>query len=127
MPYCYFNPNPTRKAVGDCAVRAVAKATGKSWEEVYAMLSLEGFLRGDLPNADSVWGAYLRRHGFQRHMLPDTCPDCYTVADFAADHPAGVYVLSMPGRHVVSVVDGDYCDSWDSGGEVPTYFFAKEI
>lgn len=126
MSYSYFNPNPTGKAVGDCAVRAVAKATGKSWDEIYAMLSLEGFLRGDLPNADTVWGAYLRRHGFQRRMLPDTCPDCYTVADFAADHPVGVYVLSMPGRHVVSVVDGDYCDSWDSGGEVPTYYFAKE-
>ena len=98
----------------------------QTWEETYAGLSLEGFLRGDLPNADSVWGPYLREHGFTRHLLPDTCPDCYTVADFAEEHTNGTYILSMPGRHVVAVVDGTIFDSWDSSGEVPVYYWTKE-
>lgn len=123
MSYAYYNPNPSGLSVGDCAVRAVSKALGQTWEEAYVGLALEGFLRGDLPNGDSVWGAYLRRHGFQRYLIPDECPDCYTVADFAADHPAGTYILSMPGRHVVTVLDGEYWDSWDSGREVPAYFW----
>lgn len=126
MSYTFYNPNPARKSVGDCTVRAISKALGQSWEETYAGLALEGFRRGDLPNADSVWGPYLKAHGFTRRMLPDTCPDCYSVADFAAEHPKGTYILSMPGRHVVCVQDGCWCDSWDSGGECPVYYWSKE-
>ena len=98
MSYAYYNPNPAGRSVGDCAVRAQSKALGQTWEETYAGLALEGFIRGDLPNADSVWGPYLRKHGFTRYLLPDSCPDCYTVADFSTDHPRGTFILSMPGR-----------------------------
>lgn len=126
MGYAYYNPNPRGKAVGDCTVRALSMALGQDWESTYAGLALQGFLLGDLPNADSVWGPYLRSKGFVRRMLPDSCPECYTVADFTADHPRGTYVLSMPGRHVVAVVAGKYWDSWDSGGEVPAYFWELE-
>lgn len=126
MSYTYFNKNPAGRSVGDCAVRALSRALEKTWEEVYVGLCLEGFRQGDLPNADVIWGNYLQRHGFRRHLIPDDGMGRYTVADFAEDHPKGVFVLSMPGRHVVAVVDGSYCDSWDSGNEVPTYFFEKE-
>lgn len=125
--YSPYNPNPVgRRSVGDCTVRALSKVLGQSWEETYIGLALEGFVRGDLPNADDVWGPYLRRHGFRRYLIPDECPDGYTVADFAADHPQGTYILSMPGRHVVAVVDGRWCDTWDSGGEIPVYFWTKK-
>lgn len=127
MGYSYYNPNPAgRRSVGDCTVRALSRALGQTWEETYAGLSLEGFMRGDLPNADDVWGHYLKSHGFNRQWIPDTCPGCYTVEMFAEDHPQGTFVLSMPGRHVVTVVDGKYCDSWDSGGETPSYYWSKE-
>ena len=60
MGYASYNPNPTKKQVGDCAVRAIAKATGQSWAEAYSALALQGYWMGDLPNANSVWGAYFR-------------------------------------------------------------------
>lgn len=126
MGYKYYNPNPHRKSTGDCAVRALSKALGQTWEQTYVGLALEGFCQGDLPNADSVWGPYLKRNGFRRYLIPDTCPDCYTIADFAEEHPEGTFILSMPGRHVVAVVDGTIYDSWDSGREVPVYFWAKK-
>ena len=118
---CLLQPEPRRPERGRLrrAGPVKSKALGQTWEETYAGLVLEGFLRGDLPNADSVWGPYLRKHGFTRHLLPDACPDCYTVADFAADYPQGTYILSMPGRHVLCVQDGQWHDSWDSGMEVP--------
>lgn len=125
MGYANYNPNPTKKQVGDCAVRAIAKATGQSWEEAYSALALQGYWMGDLPNANCVWGAYLRQNGFQRHLIPNTCPDCYTVAEFAADHPRGVYVLALS-SHVVCVQDGEYFDSWDSGAEIPLFYWEKE-
>lgn len=30
-----YNPNPAGRATEDCTIRAIAKATGKSWDEVY--------------------------------------------------------------------------------------------
>lgn len=127
MSYSYYNPNPAgRRSVGDCTVRALSKALGKTWEEAYTGLALEGFLRGDLPNADDVWGPYLKKHGFTRHLIPEDCPEPYTVEQFAEEHPQGTYILSMPGRHVVAVVDGTYFDSWESGRETPSYYWSKE-
>lgn len=126
MSYASYNPNPAGRSIGDCAVRAIAKAIGMDWETAYVALAALGLDMRDLPNADSVWGAYLRRHGFQRRAIEDDYPDGYTVADFAEDHPRGVYVLSMPGRHVVTVFDGAYYDSWDSGAEMPTYYYAQK-
>lgn len=126
MPYKYFNENPSGRSVGDCAVRAVSKALAQSWEKTFAGLCLEGFVMGDLPNSDTVWSKYLRRSGFRRHLIPDDCPDCMTVKRFAEENPDGIFVLSIPGRHVVTVVDGDWWDSWDSGNEVPEYYFEKE-
>ena len=124
MVYQPYNPNPTGKNVGDCTVRAICKATGKSWDDAYLGIALQGLEMRDMPSANAVWGAYLKKQGFTRHMLPDTCPDCYTAADFAADHPRGTYILALSG-HVVCLKDGRLYDSWNSGGENPIYFWQK--
>lgn len=120
-----YNANPKGRIVGDCAIRAVSRATEQPWEDAYSGLALQGFLMADLPNANNVFGAYLRDRGFKKHMIPDTCPDCYTVKDFCADHPKGMYVVVL-NNHVIAVNDGDYFDSWDSGNETPLYYFSKE-
>ena len=123
--YKHYNPNPVSRSVGDCAVRAVSKALGIGWEEAYARIAKNGFLMGDMPSSNAVWGAVLRQEGFSRSAIPNTCPDCYTAADFAHDHPRGVYVLGF-GNHVATVVDGDLYDSWDSSQEIPQYVWTKE-
>ncbi len=120
-----YNANPAGKRVGDCTVRAISKATDQEWEAAYSALAVEGFLLYDMPSANHVWGAYLRRKGFRRNIIPDTCPDCYTVEDFCRDNPKGVYILALP-SHVIAVIDGDYYDTWDSGGEVPIYFWERK-
>ena len=77
-----YNPNPVRnQRVGDCAIRAICKATGQDWEN-------------------------------------------YTVEEFSADHQNGVFVLGLDG-HVVTVVDGFYWDTWDSGQEIPIYYWER--
>lgn len=123
--YRHYNPNPRGIQAGDCVIRAVCAVTGQSWQAVYAALSLQGYMMGDWGNSDRVWGAYLRSRGYRRQILPSICPDCYTVGDFAADHPQGRYVLGT-GSHAVAVVDGVIYDSFDSSGAVPVFYFAKE-
>ena len=124
MGYIYYNPNPDNKFVGDCVIRAVSKITKQSWEETYLAVSTLGLIMHDMPSSDNVWGEYLYRRGFRKRILPDTCPYCYTVRDFAYEHPSGLYLLKTSG-HVVAVVDGDYYDTSDSGNEVPIYFWSK--
>lgn len=125
MAYIEFNPNPAGRKVGDCAVRAIAKALDMDWESAYILLTVNGFYMGDMPSSDQVWGATLRQRGFRKSVLSDRCPDCYTVDDFCIDHPNGVYVLAL-GGHVVTVVDGNLYDSWDSSNEVPLYFWKRK-
>lgn len=120
-----FNPSPTGRRVGDCAVRAIAKALDVDWEKSYMMLAANGFGMGDMPSSDSVWGSVLRQHGFYREAIPNTCPDCYTVRDFCNDNPEGVYVLGF-GGHVATVVDGNLYDSWDSSDEIPIYVWYRK-
>lgn len=122
----YYNPNPANShSVGDCAVRAIAKALDTDWESAYTKLCLNGFAMGDLPNANNVWGSVLRQNGFIRKSLPDTCPDCYTAEEFTLEHPLGTYVLGF-GNHVATVKDGTIYDSWHSENEVPQYYWEKE-
>lgn len=121
----YFNPNPVARNVGDCSVRAVAAALGISWEDAYSLMAENGFYMADMPNSNSVWGAVLRQHGFYKEIIPNECPDCYTVDDFCIDNPKGVYVLGF-GNHVATVIDGDIWDSWDSRNEIPIYYWYRK-
>lgn len=120
-----YNPNPAGRNVGDCAVRAVAKALNTDWETAYLMIAQAGYQMADMPSSNSVWGAVLRKNGFKRTSIPDTCPDCYTAADFVLDHQHGTYVLGF-GSHVATAVDGVVYDSWNSTNEIPQYYWHKE-
>ena len=124
MAYQYFQNNPSGKILGDCVVRAISLATDESWQKTYIGLALQGFLMSDLPNSDSVWGAYLKNNGFVRHSIPNTCPDCYTIEDFALEHPEGVYVLGT-GTHAVCLINGTIMDAWDSSTETPIFYYTR--
>lgn len=116
------NPNPLGKQAGDCVVRAIAVAMGRSWQDVYADLCRTGRRECDMPSSNSVWGLYLKEQGFRPFLLPESCPKCVTVRAFCERYPEGVYIIGT-GSHAVAVMDGDYYDSWDSGDEVPSYFW----
>lgn len=121
----YWNPSPIGAKVGDCSVRAISKALGTDWQTAYTMLCLKGFEMCDMPNSNAVINALLTSKGFERYVVPNTCPDCYTVEMFANDNNDGVYVLGT-GDHVVTVIDGTINDSWDSSNEIPLFFWKKQ-
>lgn len=124
--YVIFANNPRNNfRAGDCVIRAISAATGDSWEKIYADLSTEGFYIGEWGNNNGVWDGYLRSRGFKRYICPNECSCCYSIADFAAEHPNGTYIAAT-GRHAVAIIDGNYYDSWDSGNEIPIYYYSKE-
>lgn len=124
MPYVYYNPNPLHKSTEDCTIRAVSKLFDCDWDSAFIALMMESYIQKSVPSSDKVWGDYLFSNGYRRYIIPNTCPHCYTVKQFAEDHPRGRYLLKTP-EHVVAVVDGDYYDSIDSGDEVPVYYFER--
>ena len=123
--YVFLNKNPYGLRIGDCVVRAIATALNQSWEQTYVDLCVEGFSFGDMPNSNAVWASYLQDNGFKRYVIPDTCPNCYSIGRFALDHPHGVYIVAT-GSHAVCVKDGTIYDTWNSSAEIPTYYFVKE-
>lgn len=124
MAFVLYNPNPTGRNVGDCAIRAVAKALKTDWETAYVMIAENGYAMGDVPSADSVWGSVLRQNGFYRKSIPNSCPDCYTAGDFARDNPRGTFVLGF-GGHCATIDNGILYDSWDSSQQIPQYVWYR--
>ena len=119
------NPNPINNLVGDCVIRAICILTNKSWDYVFEELCYKAHSMYDMPSSNEVWGEYLLCLGYRRYIIPNTCPACYSVEQFCKDYPLGKYLLAT-GTHVIAVIDGDYYDTWDSGNEIPIYYFTKE-
>lgn len=80
----------------------------------------------DLPSSNAVWGSYLYLQGYDKHMIFNRRDHIMTVREFAEHHPKGTYLLAT-GSHVVTVKNGDYYDTWDSGDEIPIYYWERSV
>lgn len=118
------NENPRARRTIDCTIRAISTALEQDWDTTYVGVTAKAFELKDMPTANHVWGAYLREQGWTRDIIPNNCPECYTVADFCEDNPHGIYILALP-EHVVCVIEGNYIDTWDCGDEVPLYYWQR--
>ena len=116
------NPNPMHKEVPDCVIRALCIALNRRWIDIYDDLCKLGRKEFNMPSADAVWGRYLYEQGFKPFQLPESCQRCTTIATFCRMYTRGVYIIGT-GSHAVAVIDGDYYDSWDSGNEIPSFFW----
>ena len=124
MSYIYLNLNPDRNETIDCTIRAVSLILDQDWETTFIHIMVECMIYHDMPEANYIWAGYLKMRGYKRFLIPDTCPNCYTVRDFCRDHPVGRYILGT-GTHVIGVINGDYYDTHDSGSCVPIYYWTK--
>ncbi len=123
--FIFTNPNPQGSFVGDCVVRAISLASNKRWYDIFVDLCVKALEMSDMPSSNRVWAEYLKDEGWVRHIVPDTCPGCYTIRDFAGEYFRGTYLVGT-GTHLVCVKDGDWLDIWDSGNEYPLYYWSKE-
>lgn len=125
MAFVRVNPNPNNLLTGDCVIRAISMVMDKTWDEVYLELMSYGYNFKDWGNSNWIWGVYLHNNGFKPYLITEYVNGRYTVKDFTRDCPECVGVLAT-GSHVVAVKYGDYFDTWDSGEEVPLYYWRKE-
>lgn len=123
--YISYNANPDGNRVIDCTVRAISTVLNQTWEQTYAGMVVEGMAIYNMPSANVVWSNYLKRKSFKRYIIPDNLPEDYSVRDFCRDNPKGTFLLALSG-HVVAVIDGNYYDTWDSGDEIPIYYWHRK-
>lgn len=111
--YQYENLNPLKRKVSDCVIRAIAKAEGKTWLEVFDNLVSIARKEFCIPNESRAYDIYLSNYQtipvmyfneYQKKMR-------YTVADICTWK--GTYVVSGA-NHVTCVIDGVIHDTWDT-------------
>lgn len=123
--YQFHNPNPKNFFTDDCNIRAISVAFNMTWDEAYVDLTTEGYILKDNPNSKRVVNSYLKGKGWIRKVIPNTCPNCYTVKDFVKDNPYGTYILATE-NHLIPVINGIYYDIFDSGMESPIYYWERD-
>lgn len=126
MAFIRYNENPFKNDTIDCAIRGISTFLDMDWDDVFIDLCVEGFIHKDMPNKNYIWDQYLKRKGLKQYLVPNTCPECITVESFADTHPNGKYLLGT-GSHVIAIQNGNYYDTWDSGQELPLYYYKREV
>ena len=116
------NPNPAGHDVPDCVIRAICIALHLPWEQVHWELSVLSARYYSVTCDDRLWGRYLYYYGFRPFLMPESCPECITIRDFCRMFPRGTYIIGT-GSHAVAVIDGNYYDTWDSGDQIPRFFW----
>ena len=114
-----YNPNPKGKNIGDCTLRAYCAAFDISWEEAFDIAS--GIAKENASMIQYVAEKVLLEHfnctvSDEYNKKTVKAKDRITVAEYAETHPYGTYILKIR-NHVVTLKDGEYWDSWDSGSK----------
>ena len=125
--FIFHNENPRGLLrSNDCVIRAIAKATGKDWDEVFEQLAIIGLELKDVVNSKPVYDKYLQQLGYPMQKQPRKSNNTkYTAAEFATEFNKGRYVISLA-NHLSVVVDGKIYDTWNcSDKSVGNYWEVK--
>ncbi|MBQ1758994.1 MAG: hypothetical protein IIZ94_04845 [Prevotella sp.] len=125
-----YNANPKNKMVDDCVVRALSKATGKDWYEVYDELCGIGRKVCCMPNGKGAYERFLKENGFVKfgYGKIEAGMKRESIGEFGRKHPNGAYVCVLA-NHLTVVVDGVWYDleSWEKWGSARVYSYWKKV
>ena len=112
-----YNPNPKERNIGDCTLRSYCAAFGISWDKAFDIASRVAKENSSMIQyvADKVLTEEFNCVIDEKYNKKTVKgKDRITVNEFAMSHPYGTYILHVR-QHQVTVIDGVYWDSWDSG------------
>ena len=117
MSYKYYQPNSKdlKDKYGDCVIRALTKALSMEWLQVFDEIQpISRELQVPF-NCRPCYEKYIENKGFKYYGVSNKKGTKRpTVEIFAKEHKVGTYILRVA-HHLVTVVDGVYYDTWDSG------------
>lgn len=110
-----YNPNPQSRNIGDCTLRSYCAAFGITWDKAFDIASK--IAKDNASMIQYVSDKVLTEHfgcTLDEEYKKVKAKDRITVNTFAMTHPYGTYILHVR-QHQVTVKNGEYWDSWDSG------------
>lgn len=125
----YYQPNKKdiKDEYGDCVIRAFCKAEGKEWLQVFDELIPFARETQTMPNNKPAYEKYLAAMGYKwvglkaekgkKRLTPET---------FCRKYKTGTYILRVS-NHLVTIVDGYYYDTWESGDKGVYGYWVKEV
>lgn len=129
--FVYYQPNKKdlRDKYGDCTIRALSKALDCTWLEAFDLM-IPICRKAQVPNIffaeAKVRNPLVESLGFKYTGISNRKGTKRpTVDEFAKDHPHGIYICNVA-NHEVTIVDGRYYDTWDSG-ECSMYGYFERI
>lgn len=138
----FYNANPKDKRSSDCVLRAIATATGKSWDEVLDDLVTIAHKYKEMPDNPKCYGKYLESLGFEKMAQPRHSDNTkYTGSEFcnycSTNYTNGEKIVAhIGGHHIVAIVptyEGDgindrykVLDIWNStDGSIGNYWIKR--
>lgn len=113
MGYIEFNNHPKELKTTDCVVRSMSKAFDKDYLETRRELNRVKRELGFKSYKERKF-IYKYLNNYERIILKAVKGQPRVRGyDFAEKYSKGTYILSMAG-HLVTLVDGNIYDSWDS-------------
>ena len=128
MAYINYNANPKERKIGDCVIRALSKATGKSWDEVYDELYIIGKKKKRMMNDPKVYKAFLEKENFTSSSARrNEYGKMITVEEFANNVDSDTMYIISTRKHLTIVFNGDIYDTWDTSSQRAGKFYFKQI
>lgn len=108
--YRYYNANPLGRKVNDCTIRAIALATGESWDSTYNYLS--DYAQQEAVMMDNVM--YIDKFLDKNFEKIYTNEKGYnmTVDDVSKRWYKGTYLITMK-NHITCCIDGIIYDTFN--------------
>ena len=120
-----YQPNPKKNNTGDCSIRAYCKAEGLEWDDAYDLATKIGKEMSMICDDHKVVDKILTEKFGYKYIKGEKGAKKRTVNEFAIEHPKGKFILWVH-AHVVTLINGYYYDSWDSGNRKLNGYYIKE-
>ena len=109
--FTHENVNPKEKVVGDCVIRAIARAEDKPWIEVFDTLTEIARKTYNVPSDTKVYSKYLKKYE-KINVFNQTNGSKKRLKVKEICDLKGSYIVRVAG-HLTAVVDGSIRDTWD--------------
>ena len=122
----YYNENPKGRKTDDCVVRAIATATGQTWDDTLRGLTECAIKHKYMIHCPELYGKYLEERGWIKQKQPRKTDNTrYRAKEFVKNFN-GVAVAHLGCQHVACIKDGQVWDIWDSSNEVIGNYWVKK-
>ena len=121
----YYNENPKDRKTDDCFVRAIATATGQTWDETLMGLTKCALKHKYMIHCPELYGKYLEEMGWVKQKQPRKADNKrYRACEFVQTFK-GTAVAHIGQQHVACLKDGQVWDIWNSSNEIVGNYWVK--